>query len=124
MIDTRLLPAHLRFRAALKDKENWADLGTDWSCAEVVKEVQLPATDRWEEVEGLISRLYTSHFEYDNTGLPLWRLYLIDGFDKKQVLFWMIHHALGDGASLGAVLTVNLADDFPPSIVDEGTRGP
>jgi diacylglycerol O-acyltransferase len=104
--------------------DNWRDLGVDWSCADVVKEVQVANTDRWEEIEGLISRLYTTKFEYLNTGVPLWRLYVIDGFESKQVLFWMMHHALGDGASLGAALTVTLADDFPPSVLEEATKGP
>ncbi len=124
LLNERVITRHLRFRAALTaDNEHWLDLGTDWSCEPVVKDMRIPATSKWEDVESMISSLYTKRFDYHAPGLPLWRLYLIDGFEEgKQVLFWKFHHALGDGASMGAVLARHLADDFPPHIQLE--RGP
>lgn len=118
-IDSRLLPTQERLRSCLSsDGKSWVPMPEGWSCAEVVKQLTIQAT-RWEDVETVLSRLHSTRLE-EHMGVPLWSLYILEGFEDKQILFWRWSHAVGDGVSFAAVTTVFLSDDLPSVNIDSG----
>ena len=109
LIDERLLPEHPRMRSIMRDNK-WEDQGPEWSSKAVVKALQMEQSDDWRDVESFISSLHSTRMSY---GLPLWRLYVIAGYQDKQLCFWRFHHALSDGVSFSAIVVRALAQDFP-----------
>ncbi len=45
---------------------------------------------------------------------PLWRLFLVHGYEGRSVLFWQLQHSIGDGVAL-MVLLLSLMELGPPS---------
>lgn len=87
LIDERLLPLQPRLKSVLDPTERaWSTLPDGWSCDGVVTKVDLQGRD-WADVELLISSLHSKPLEVA-TANPLWRLFVIEGFEDKQVVFW------------------------------------
>ena len=77
-----------------RSHDKWKPLPAGWSSAAVMQEVELPNGTAWTDVEETISKIHSSKLDYAK---PLWSVYLIKGFEDKQILFWRFHHAMGDG---------------------------
>ena len=65
-------------------------------------------------MEECISRLHSRPLPHDQ---PLWGIYLINGYQDRQIVFWRFHHALGDGVSWSAATVALLTDKIDVELV-------
>lgn len=69
-----------------------------------------PPGDR-AALQTLVSDLVTPPLDRDK---PLWRLYLIEGYEGGAALLWRIHHCIADGIALSRVM-LSITDGGEPS---------
>ncbi len=67
----------------------------------------LPAPGDRAALEALVGDLITPPLD---PGRPLWRVYLIEGYEGGSAVLWRIHHCIADGIALSRVL-LSLADE-------------
>ncbi len=74
-----------------------------------IHRLALPAPGDKNELQDLISSLRTKSLDFNK---PLWDIHLIENYGKGCVLFFRIHHCIGDGSALMHVL-LSTADSDP-----------
>lgn len=74
-----------------------------------IHRLALPAPGDKNELQDLISSLRTKSLDFNK---PLWDIHLIENYEKGCVLFFRIHHCIGDGSALMHVL-LSTADSDP-----------
>jgi len=116
-------PFNQKLDTSLMSMPRWVDdpnIDTDWH----VRHVALPKPGNHDQLMRLVSRLHSTLLDRSR---PLWEFYLIEGLANDQfAIYFKIHHAYMDGASMSRRITRTLnrsADDKSVTPI-WGTRAP
>jgi WS/DGAT/MGAT family acyltransferase len=113
VLERRLVAEFPRFRRRIVESPGRApafeddpsfDLGNHLHC------LTLAAPGDRAALQELVSELVTPRLDRER---PLWRLYLIDGFEGGAALLWRIHHCIADGIALSRVM-LSITDGGEP----------
>ena len=104
LLHERILSRFPVFRRRAEEVDGtwvWAD-DEDFSLANHVRRVTLPAPGSLAQAEAFISARFSEAFD---SARPLWQVFLIDGLDDGQALLYArFHHGIADGVRLVQVL--------------------
>ncbi|EFC38868.1 predicted protein [Naegleria gruberi] len=116
----RLLQRYVRFRSILVSESEYIDIGVDEVCLENhVKYEMLNLSKEKSEDEILSeligSRLFSPFKPVENSQvkgvIPLWECIVIENYSRGLILFFRIHHWIGDGTLLQKIVGTDLLDN-------------
>lgn len=88
-----------------------------------LEHVELPAPGDRAALQRFVSEVMSTPLDRSR---PLWKLWVVDGFQGGSAVVSRLHHALADGISLARVI-LSLADEAPgtePGVADGPAREP
>jgi len=113
VLEQRLVAEFPRFRRRIVESPGRAPAFEDDPSFELGNHLRRlalePPGDR-VALQRLVSELVTPQLDRDK---PLWRVYLIEGFEGGAALLWRIHHCIADGIALSRVM-LSITDGGEP----------
>jgi diacylglycerol O-acyltransferase len=113
LLERRLVAEFPRFRQRVTDPLGRGPVFEDDPSFDIENHLHLlsldPPGDR-AALQALASDLIASPLD---ASIPLWHVYLIDGFDGGAALLWRIHHCIADGIALARVM-LSITDGGEP----------
>ncbi len=128
LIQTRMVDKYPTFHQRIRKSRNplfmpyWED-DPEFSLDNHIEVIQLPAPGDKAALQALVSEQRSLLLDQDR---PLWKVYLIQGYEGRTAVHTRIQHSIGDGWAL-VRLVLSLADEAAegseaPKVVDKQSR--
>ncbi|KAG2385689.1 hypothetical protein C9374_003504 [Naegleria lovaniensis] len=120
-LSERLLARYVRFRSLVVSDCEYVDVGVENVCMEnhvkycSLSEEKLQMMTEDEALSEMLSEIFTTPFvpvrQVTGSKMPLWQCYVIENYSRGIVLFFKIHHWIGDGQLLQRIIVGDLLDN-------------
>ena len=113
VLERRLVAEFPRFRRRIVESPGRAPAFEDdpaFDLGDHLHRLTLEAPGDRPALQALVGELVTPLLDRDK---PLWRVYLIEGFEGGAALLWRIHHCIADGIALSRVM-LSITDGGEP----------
>ncbi|KAF0972879.1 hypothetical protein FDP41_009128 [Naegleria fowleri] len=120
-LSERLLARFVRFRSLVVSECEYIDVGVENVCMEnhvkycKLSEEKFQRMSEDEILSEMLSEIFTTPFVpvryVTGSKMPLWQCYVIENYSRGIVLFFKIHHWIGDGTLLQKIIVGDLLDN-------------